>query len=37
VESFVAYHRGDRSRFEVTLDRSPLAPSALEPLMHVLG
>ena len=37
VESFVAYHRGDRSRFEVTLDRSPLAPSALEPLMRVLG
>ncbi len=27
VESFVAYHRGDRSRFEVDLVREPSAPS----------
>ncbi|QAY63123.1 GntR family transcriptional regulator [Xylanimonas allomyrinae] len=27
VESFVAYHRGDRSRFEVELARSPRGPS----------
>lgn len=33
VESFVAYHRGDRSRFEVELMRSS-KPSA-HPLMHV--
>ena len=34
VEVFVAYHRGDRSRFEVTLQRSP--PDALlAPLMQV--
>ena len=34
VEVFVAYHRGDRSRFEVTLQRSPADPST-EPLMRV--
>jgi GntR family transcriptional regulator len=33
VEMFVAYHRGDRSRFEVTLSRSK--PSAALPLMRV--
>lgn len=33
VESFVAYHRGDRSRFEVELLRRPEAATA--PLMHV--
>ena len=35
VEMFVAYHRGDRSRFEVTLTRSKLADTPLEPLMRV--
>ena len=34
VEVFVAYHRGDRSRFEVTLQRSPADPST-EPLMRI--
>lgn len=33
IESFVAYHRGDRSRFEVELMRAP--QSAARPLMHV--
>ena len=33
VEAFVAYHRGDRSRFDVELSRSQ-APGA-PPLMHV--
>ncbi|GAB2577854.1 GntR family transcriptional regulator [Microlunatus antarcticus] len=36
VEVFVAYHRGDRSRFEVTLKRTPPAESR-PPLMHVTG
>ncbi|HEY5820384.1 MAG TPA: GntR family transcriptional regulator [Propionibacteriaceae bacterium] len=36
VEMFVAYHRGDRSRFEVTLSRSRSTDGAdLEPLMRV--
>lgn len=35
VEVFVAYHRGDRSRFEVTLSRNPPADAAPPPLMHV--
>jgi GntR family transcriptional regulator len=35
VEMFVAYHRGDRSRFEVTLSRSKPADALLEPLMRV--
>jgi GntR family transcriptional regulator len=34
VEVFVAYHRGDRSRFEVTLQRNAAGTSA-DPLMHV--
>jgi GntR family transcriptional regulator len=34
VELFVAYHRGDRSRFEVALTRSPDS-SPLQPLMRV--
>lgn len=34
VETFVAYHRGDRSRFEVELVRSKVAGP---PLMHVTG
>jgi len=34
VEVFVAYHRGDRSRFEVTLQRTT-AEAPGEPLMHV--
>ena len=34
IEVFVAYHRGDRSRFEVTLQRSP-ADTLLEPLMRL--
>ncbi|MGI8458806.1 MAG: GntR family transcriptional regulator [Propionibacteriaceae bacterium] len=34
VEVFVAYHRGDRSRFEVTLQRAPSEPLH-EPLMRV--
>lgn len=34
VEVFVAYHRADRSRFEVTLQRTPADPSN-EPLMRV--
>jgi GntR family transcriptional regulator len=35
VEVFVAYHRGDRSRFEVTLNRTQRADAHPEPLMHV--
>jgi GntR family transcriptional regulator len=35
VEMFVAYHRGDRSRFEVSLSRSTAATLKREPLMHV--
>lgn len=35
VEMFVAYHRGDRSRFEVTLNRTRPADALLEPLMRV--
>lgn len=35
VESFVAFHRGDRSRFEVDLMRHPDAAS--QPLMIVTG
>jgi GntR family transcriptional regulator len=34
VEVFVAYHRGDRSRFEVTLVRTPTAEASDHPLMH---
>jgi len=34
VEVFVAYHRGDRSRFEVTLNRTT-ASDALGPLMRL--
>ena len=34
LEVFVAYHRADRSRFEVTLQRAPADPSN-EPLMRV--
>ncbi len=34
VELFVAYHRGDRSRFEVALSRSP-DTAGLQPLMRV--
>lgn len=34
VETFVAYHRGDRSQFEVELVRSAVAGA---PLMHVTG
>lgn len=33
LESFVAIHRGDRSRFEVELERGSSAPQV--PLMHV--
>lgn len=33
IEAFVAYHRGDRSRFEVELQRHADAPR--NPLMHV--
>ena len=35
VELFVAYHRGDRSRFEVTLSRSRPSGPAPEPLMRL--
>ena len=35
VETFVAFHRGDRSRFEVELSRRPEA--ATHPLMIVTG
>jgi GntR family transcriptional regulator len=35
VEMFVAYHRGDRSRFEVTLSRSKPSDALLEPLMRL--
>jgi GntR family transcriptional regulator len=34
VEMFVAYHRGDRSRFEVTLSRSKPTGGLKEPLMR---
>ena len=37
VEVFVAYHRGDRSRFEVTLNRNKPADADLQPLMRVTG
>jgi GntR family transcriptional regulator len=35
VEMFVAYHRGDRSRFEVDLTRHSAGRSQLQPLMRV--
>lgn len=35
VEMFVAYHRGDRSRFEVTLSRTSPSDAPPEPLMRV--
>jgi GntR family transcriptional regulator len=35
VEMFVAYHRGDRSRFEVTLSRSKPVGGMKEPLMRL--
>jgi GntR family transcriptional regulator len=35
VETFVAYHRGDRSRFEVELERAP-AGRAVPPLVRML-
>jgi GntR family transcriptional regulator len=35
VEMFVAYHRGDRSRFEVSLNRSTAAILEREPMMRV--
>jgi GntR family transcriptional regulator, N-acetylglucosamine utilization regulator len=35
AEAFVAYHRGDRSRFEVTLSRHRAGETALQPLMHL--
>lgn len=35
VEMFVAYHRGDRSRFEVHLRRDLSAQTRVRPLMHV--
>jgi GntR family transcriptional regulator len=35
VETFVAYHRGDRSRFEVELERAP-AGRAVPPLVRLL-
>lgn len=35
VEMFTAYHRGDRSRFEVSLDRSKPSVLRREPLMKV--
>jgi len=37
VETFVAYHRGDRSRFEVNLSRAQPAQAEPLPLMHVTG
>jgi GntR family transcriptional regulator len=37
VEVFVAYHRGDRSRFEVTLHRAKPLDADLQPLMQVTG
>jgi GntR family transcriptional regulator len=37
VETFVAYHRGDRSRFEVNLTRNSSSPQRSEPLMRVLA
>jgi GntR family transcriptional regulator len=35
IEMFVAYHRGDRSRFEVSLSRNTADTLKREPLMHV--
>jgi GntR family transcriptional regulator len=35
VEVFVAYHRGDRSRFEVTLTRTSPTDSVRQPLMQL--
>lgn len=35
VETFIAYHRGDRSRFEVEVERAP-AGRAVPPLVRVL-
>ena len=35
VESFVAFHRGDRSRFEVEVRRQPTSPRHGNPLMVV--
>lgn len=35
VETFVAYHRGDRSRFEVTLSRRASCAGRPEPVMRV--
>jgi GntR family transcriptional regulator len=35
VEMFVAYHRGDRSRFEVDLTRDPPSQSQRQPLMRI--
>lgn len=35
IEVFVAYHRGDRSRFEVTLQRNKQSTQPLQPLMQV--
>jgi GntR family transcriptional regulator len=35
VETFVAYHRGDRSRFEVEVERAP-AGRAVPPLVRML-
>jgi GntR family transcriptional regulator len=35
VESFVAYHRGDRSRFEVDLTRGPNRGAGAAPLVIV--
>jgi GntR family transcriptional regulator len=35
VETFVAYHRGDRSRFEVELERAP-AGRTVPPLVRVI-
>ena len=36
VEVFVAYHRGDRSRFEVTLRRTAPTDAPAAPLMRVM-
>lgn len=35
VEMFVAYHRGDRSRFDVTLNRSASPPASRQPTMSM--
>jgi len=37
VEVFVAYHRGDRSVFEVALERTKPADAQAQPLMRVTG